>query len=143
MDKNNKRLEEGLKKYIDSWTAAGKEELKQLLQHTPAKSRYDQLMNVRGDKYDGNTGPHRAAWENDLATMKHMLEDLTADQKYDVLKIQDRSQGTSALHYAAWSGFSSTITYLLAGLSQQQKYDLLQLRKKDGGTPLHNAASQH
>ena len=97
-------------------------------------------MNVRGDKYSDNTGPHRAALYNDLETMKYMLEGFTADEKYDVLKIQD-SIGSSALHFAAGNGYSSIITYLLTDLSQQQKCNLLQLQDNDGNTPLHYAAS--
>ena len=133
-------MEKALKKYIDSESADGKEELRQLLQQTSSVDRYSLLMNVRGDKY-GNTGPHRAAWWNDLETMKYMLEGFTADEKYDVLNIQGYT-GISALHNAAAIGCSSIITYLLTDLSQQQKYNLLQLQKEDGDTPLHVAAYQ-
>ena len=96
-------------------------------------------MNVRGDEYSG-TGPQIAARENDLETMKCMLEGFTTDQKYDVLKIQTGND-FSALHYAAWSGYSSVITYLLTDLSQQQKYNLIQLQDRYGATLLHDAAS--
>ena len=135
-------MEKSLKKYIDTESVDGKEELRQLLQQTSSVDRYSLLMNVRGDKYSGITGPHIAALYNDLKTMKYMLEGFTTDEKYDVLKIQ-AGDGLSALHYAAVGGYSSIITYLLTDLSQQQKYDLLQLQKIDGNTPLHRAASQH
>ena len=134
------KLELVLKWYIDIIGADGKEELRQLLQHTSPVDRYSLLMNVRGDKY-GNTGPHIAAREDDLETMKCMLEGFTVDEKYDVLKIQARN-GLSALHLAASFGNSLIITNLLTDLSQQQKYNLLQLQKKDGDTPLHRAALQ-
>ena len=133
-------MEKALKKYIDSDSVVGKEELRQLLQHTSSVDRYSLLMNVRGDKYS-YTGPHIAARCNDLETMKYMLEGFTVDEKYDVLKIQ-AGAGNTALHYAAWQGHSSIITYLLTDLSQQQKYNLLQLQNDDGDTALHYAASQ-
>ena len=98
MSAYSKELEIALKKYIDN-RADGKEELRQLLQQTPSVDRYSLLMNVRGDKYSSNTGPQIAAGYNDLETMKCMLEGFTADEKYDVLKIQN-SYGISALHYA-------------------------------------------
>ena len=140
MSAYSKELKNVLKKYIDN-SADGKEELRQLLQQTSSVDRYSLLMNVRGDKHSGNTGPHIAAKYNDLETMKCMLEGFTTDQKYDVLKIQG-GYGSSALHCAAGEGYSSIITYLLTDLSQQQKYNLLQLQKEDGDTPLHRAASQ-
>ena len=132
-------MEKALKKYIDSESKDGKKELRQSLKQTSSVDRYSLLMNVRGDIWSGNTGPHIAALYNDLETMKCMLEGFTIDHKYNVLKIQG---GVSALHYAASSGFSSIITYLLTDLSQQQKYNLLQLQNKYGDTPLHRAASQ-
>ena len=133
------KLELVLKWYIDIIGADGKEELRQLLQQTSSIDRYSLLMNVRGDKYSNNTGPHRAAWYNDLETMKCMLEGFTSDKKYDVLKIQT-GNGCSTLHYAARRGYSSIITYLLTDLSQQQNYNLFQLQDKCGATPLHDAA---
>ena len=132
-------MEKALKKYIDSLSADGKEEVRPLLQQTSSIDRYSLLMNVRGDKFSGNTGPHIAANYNDLETMKYMLEGFTVDEKYDVLKIQG-GNGLSVLHCAAWRGYSSIITYLLTDLSQQQKYNLLKLQDKDGVTPLHYAA---
>ena len=141
MDTYSTELKKALKKYIDSLGSDGKEELRQLLQQTSSVDRYSLLMNVRGDKLNGNTGPHIAAGCNDLETIKYMLEGFTADEKCDVLKIQN-SDGTSALHYAAVNGRSSIIHYLLTDLSQQQKYNLLQLQDKDGETPLHRAASK-
>ena len=134
-------MEKALKRYIDSDHADGKEELRQLVQQTSSVDRYSLLMNVRGDKYSGNTGPHIAALYNDLETMKCMLKGFATDQKYNVLKIQVGG-GLSALHYATWNGYSSIITFLLTDLSQQQKYNLLQLQDIDGDTPLHRAASQ-
>ena len=134
-------MEKALKKYIDNASVDGKEELRQLLQQTSSVDRYSLLMNVRGDEYFNNTGPHIAALWNDLETMKCMLEGFTVDEKYNVLKIQ--GDAVSALHYAAWGGCSSIITYLLTDLSQQQKYNLLQLQDKDGNTPLHAAATKH
>ena len=80
-------MEKALKKYIDSESVDGKEELRQLLQQTSSADKYSLLMNVREDKYD-TTGPHVAAIYNDLETMECMLEGLTGDQKYNVLKIQ-------------------------------------------------------
>ena len=134
-------MERALKKYIDSGSADGKEEVRQLLQQTSSVDKYSLLMNVKGDKYSGITGPHIAAECNDLETMKYMLEGFTVDEKHDVLKIQT-SYDISALHYAAYKDNSSIITYLLTDLSQQQKYNLLQLQKEDGDTPLHVAAYQ-
>ena len=133
-------MEKALKKYIDSLSADGKKELRQLLQQTSSVDRYSLLMNVRGDKYS-YSGPHFAAWGNDLETMKCMLERFTSDQKYNVLKIQDYD-GRSALHFAAWYSCPSIITYLLTDLSQVPKYDLLRLQDYDRDTPLHCAASQ-
>ena len=118
-----------LKKYIDSLSADGKEEVRQLLQQTSSVDGYSLLMNVRGDKWSGNTGPHLAAGYNDLETIKYMLKGFTGDKKYDVLKIQIKNNCVSALHYAAGYCPSSTLTYLLSGLSQQQKYNLFQLQK--------------
>ena len=134
------KLDNALKKYIDNLSAASRGQLRQLLQQTSSVDRFRLLMNVRGDKYRGNTGLHIAAISYDLETMKYMLEGFTVDQRYDVVKIQ--GGGLSALHYAASKGFPSIITYLLTDLSQQQKYNLLQLQNKDGNTPLHDAASQ-
>ena len=134
-------MEKALKKYIDSMSADGKEEVRPLLQQTSSLHRFRLLMDVRGDEYSGNTGSHIAARENDLETMKCMLVDLTSDQRYAVLRIQAYG-GLSALHYAATNGFSSIITYLLTDFSQQQKYNLLQLQDDDGNTPLHRAASE-
>ena len=138
----SKDLEKALKKYIDSLSKYGKEELRQLLQQASSVDRYSLLMNVRGDKYSGTTGLHKAALYNDLETMKYMLEEFTVDEKYDVLKIQIKNNCVSALHYAAGYCPSSTLTYLLADLSQQQKYNLFQLQKIDRNTPLHVAASK-
>ena len=140
MARYSKSLANVLKNYIDSESADGKEELRQLLQQTSSVDRYSLLMNVRGDKYD-NAGPHIAAWEDDLETMKYMLEGFTVDEKYAVLKTQC-GDGISALHYAAANGYSLIIAYLLTDLSQQQKYDLLQLQTADGNTPLHRAATR-
>ena len=67
----SKDLEKALKKYIDS-RADSKEELRQSLQQTSSVDRHSLLMNVRGDKYSSNTGPHRAASKNDLETMKYV-----------------------------------------------------------------------
>ena len=134
-------MEKVLRKYIDSNCKNGKEELRKLLQQTSSIDRYSLLMNVRGNKYNGNTGPNTAANYNDFESTKDMLKGLTGDQKYDVLKIQS-GNGISALHHLAWGGYTSIITYLLTDLSQQGKYNLLQLQKIDGDTPLHDAASQ-
>ena len=134
-------MERVLRIYIDSKSKNGKEELRKLLQQTSSVDRYSLLMNVRGNKYNGNTGPNTAANYNDFESMKDMLKGLTGDQKYDVLKIQS-GNGISALHHLAWGGYTSIITYLLTDLSEQQKYNLLQLQKIDGDTPLHDAASQ-
>ena len=134
-------MEKALKKYIDSMSADGKEEVRQLLQQTSSLHRFRLLMDVRGDEYSGNTGPHLAARENDLETMKCMQEDLTSDQRYAVLRIQAYNC-LSALHYAATNGFSSIIGYLLTDFSEQQKFNLLQLQDDDGDTPLHKAASE-
>ena len=62
-------MEKALKKYIDSESADGKEELRQLLQQTSVADKYSLLMSVRGDKWMGNTGPEIAAKHNDLKTM--------------------------------------------------------------------------
>ena len=120
-------MEKALKKYIDSLGVVGKRELRQLLQQTSLVDRYSLLMNVRGYTYSGYTGPQVAARENDLETMKCMLEGFTVDKKYDALKIQGGG-GVSALHFAAANGYLSIITYLLTVLSQQQMYNLLQLK---------------
>ena len=136
----NTEMEKALKKYIDSMSVDGKEELRQLLQQTSSVDRYSLLMNVRGDKY-GNAGPHVAAGKNDLETMKCMLEGFTVDKKYDVLKIQGGHRA-SALQYATARGHLSIITYLLTDLSQRRKYNLIQLQDNDGDTVLHEAAFQ-
>ena len=130
-------MEKGLKKYIDSMSSDGREELRQLLQQTSSVDRYSLLMNVRGDKYRGNTGPHIAANYNDLEKMKYMFEGFTGDKKFDVLKIKVEKSDFSALHYAAWNNHSSIITYLLTDLSQQQKFKLLKLQKKKMETRLY------
>ena len=141
MDTYSVGIVSALKKYIDSEGADGKEELRQLLQQTSSVDRYILLMNVRGEKWWGNTGPQMAAWHNDLETMKFMLEGLTRKQKYRVLKIQAESIGRTTLHYAAGPGHSSIITYLLTDLPQEQKFNLLQLQDVDGDTPLCHAAT--
>ena len=139
MSAYSKELENALKNYIDN-RADGKVEVRQLLQQMSSVDRYSLLMNVRGN-WNSYAGPHIATIYNDLGTMKYMLQELTGDQKFDVLNIQS-SGGISALHFAAWHGYSSIITYLLTDLSQQQKFNLLQLQQKKGDTPLHDAASQ-
>ena len=48
-------MEKALKKYIDSDSLDGKEELRQLLQQTSSVDRYSLLMNVRGDEYSSIT----------------------------------------------------------------------------------------
>ena len=83
MSAHTKELEIVLKKYIDSDSVNGRKKLKQLLQQTSPVDRYSLLINVRGDKHSGNTGPHVAAGYNDLETMKYMLEGFTSDKKYD------------------------------------------------------------
>ena len=98
-------------------------------------------MNVRGDKYSTWTGLHEAALDNDLESIKYMLDGIPSDKKYDVLKIQ--SVGCTSLHWAAYRGHSSIITYLMTDLPKQQKYDILKMRDRCGDTALHDAASEN
>ena len=140
-------LEAVLRMYIDSW--------RELLKNKSVDTRYERLMNVRGSpgrntgrlfKFLGMaaerstlTGIHSAAIANDVETVRYMLDNFSAYQKYNVVKIQDSTKYT-ALHYAAGRGQTSIINYLLSNLSQEQKYDLLKIQNEDGDTPLHRAA---
>ena len=132
-------LETALRKYIDSYGEEGRDRLRELLKNTSVGNRYGLLINVRG-VFDTLTGLHCGAFANDVETTKYMLDNLSCDQKYDVVKIQENTKRT-ALHYAAVYGYTSIINYLLSDLSQQQKYDLLKIQDVYGNTALHRAAS--
>ena len=137
-------LEKAIKRYIDSDRsnrADRSNRLRELLQNKSVGSRYELLMNVRGDEYKW-TGVHRAAFADDLDSIRYMLDGFPTDKKYDVLKIQS-STGRTPLHTAAYSGSSSIITYLMTDLSQQQKYDILKIQDHDENTALHDAASKN
>ena len=69
-----------------------------------------------------------------------MLNNFSANQIYDVVKIQ-RNDKSTALHIAAFNNHSSIISYLLSHLSQQQNYDLLKIQNVNGDTALHIAAT--
>ena len=150
----NSDLEAELKEYIDGWRE-GRDRLRELLKNKSVDTRYELLMNVRGSSGINTgrlfkllgmpaerstlTGIHSAAIANDVETVRYMLDNFSAYQKYDVVKIQDSNKYT-ALHYAAERGYTSIINYLLSNLSQQQKYDLLKIQDGDGNTALHRAA---
>ena len=147
-------LETVLRRYIDNFGREGRDRLRKLLNNESVDARYELLMNVRGStgrsaaligliivalERGALAGIHAAAWADDVETVRYMLDNFSAYQKYDVVKIQDSNEYT-ALHYAAERGYTSIINYLLSNLSQQQKYDLLKTQDDDGDTPLHTAA---
>ena len=141
----NSELENAMKRYIDSDESNRAESgtcnrLRELLKNESVNSRYDLLMNVRGDKYSPWTGLHEAAVVNDLESIRYMLDGFPSDKKYDVLKIKN-NLGNTPLHSAAYRGYSSIITYLMTDLSQQQKYDIFKIQDEDGDTALHRASS--
>ena len=127
----NSELENAMKRYIDSDRSnrvEHRDRLRELLKNESVDTRYRLLMNVRGVEFNTSTGVHRAAYKNDLESIRYMLDGFPSDKKYDVLKIQ-RSDGSTPLHIAAFCGYSSIITYLMTDLSQQQKYDILKILK--------------
>ena len=132
-------LETVLRKYIDSW-GEGRDRLRELSKNASADNRYSLLMNVKG-VFSAFTGVHRGAFANDLETIKYMLDNLSCNQKYDVMQIQPRGKYT-ALHIAAAYCCTSIINYLLSNLSQQQKYNLLKIQDMHGYTALHRSASR-
>ena len=130
-----------LKKYIDS--RGGEEDrdkLRELFKIGSVDQRYELLINVRGGVDGTWTGVYRGACGNDLESIKYMLDHFSANQIYDVVKIQGMAKWT-ALHTAAINGYTSIINYLLSELSQQQKYDLLKIQSQNGYTALYIAAS--
>ena len=137
-----RELENGMRRYIDSAKpdrAECRARLRKLLTNESVDNRYDVLMNVRGVKYSTWTGVHAAALDDDLESIRYMLDGFPSDKKYDVLKIQ-KSDGRTPLHIAACYGYSSIIAYLITDLSQQQKYDILKIQDQRGDTALHEAA---
>ena len=139
-----------LRRYIDSSGDQGRDRLRELLKNESVDTRYELLMNVRhtGGLYQFPfmplerstwTGINSAAIANDGETVRYMLDNFSAYQKYNVVKIQDSNKYT-ALHYATDRGHTSIINYLLSDLSQQQKYELLKILDQDGDTALHLAA---
>ena len=135
-------LENAMKRYIDTPgenRGQGRDKLVALLRTESVDTKYDLLMNVRGNS-SGLTGIHEAARANDLGIIKNMLDGFPPNKKYDVLKIQSCNDRTP-LHFAAYWGHCSIITYLMTNLSQQQKYDIHMMRDRHGDTPLHLAAT--
>ena len=132
-------LEIEMKEYIDSRRDG--HQLRELLNNESADNRYCLLINVRR-KFSAWTGAYRAAYNNDLESIRYMLDGFPSNKKYDVLKIQS-SNGSTPLHTAAYYGYSSIITYLMTDLSQQQMYDLLKIQDNAGDTALHHAASNN
>ena len=140
-----RELENGMRRYIDSAKpdrAECRARLRKLLTNESVDNRYDVLMNVRGVKYSTWTGVHAAALDDDLESIRYMLDGFPSDKKYNVLKIQN-VDGRTPLHWAAYRGHSSIITYLLTDLPKQQKYNILKIQDRCGDTALHCAASEN
>ena len=132
--------ESALKRYIDSWGKIGRDRLRHLLKNESSGTRHNLLVNEKGitGVFSTWTGVHIGALINDLETVKCMLDGFSINQKYDVVKMQQRNKWT-ALHIAAANGHASIIKYLLSNLPLQQKYDLLKIQNEDGNTALHRA----
>ena len=135
----SRELETVLRKYIDSWKGKGRDRLRELLKNESVDARRELLMNVKEGVFGTWTGLHGVTYADDLETIKYMFNNFSANQKCDVVKIQDYAKYT-ALHTAAELGHTSIMNYLLSNLSQQQKYDLLKIQTRFGDTPLHIAA---
>ena len=132
-------LENVMKRYIDG--GKGRDRLRELLKNESVDSRYELLMNVKGVEYE-LTGLYEAARNNDLESIRYMLDGFPPEKEYNALKIQT-SIGRTPLHWAAYRGHSSIITYLLTDLPKQQKYNILKIQDRCGDTALHCAASEN
>ena len=104
-----------LKKYIDSRGRDDRDTLRVWLKNEPVGTRYELLMNVRGETFSAATGLHSAAIADDLDTVRCLLDKFLANQKYNVVKLQT-SRRSAALHLAADRGYTLIINYLLKDL---------------------------
>ena len=132
-------LETALRSYIDRLGNEDRDRLRELLKNESVDAKRELLMNVKGGVFSTWTGLHCVTYVDDLETIKYMLNDLSANQIYNVVKIQDYVKCT-ALHTAAELGRTSIINYLLSNLSDQQKHNLLKIQDRRGDTALHVAA---
>ena len=104
-----------LKKYIDSRGREGGDKLRDLLKNEPVGTRYELLIKERRETFSAATGLHSAAIADDLDTARCLLDKYSANQKYDVVKLQTSGRST-ALHLAADRDCATIINYLLKDL---------------------------
>ncbi|XP_067932360.1 uncharacterized protein [Watersipora subatra] len=84
---------------------------------------------------------HFTAWKGKASSMKTVMDLLTDAQKFELLKVKNKS-GNTPLHLAAWCGCVETIKCMLGSVVEQHKLVLLNIRREDGITPLRMASQR-
>ncbi|KAF6022210.1 hypothetical protein EB796_019488 [Bugula neritina] len=105
-------------------------ELKKCLPFISLDKRYNLLVE--------NKTIHLAAVKGYVDTIRHLLDDISVEQKVELLKLQN-SYGNTAIHRAAFRGHTDTIKCLLDGVSVDQKVELVKILNRYGDTAIHRA----
>lgn len=108
-----------------------------LLKETEPELKLKILGSTKG-RFVG-TFAQRAAYYKHCRILPCILNSVTKEDRFELLKIQDQD-GRTGLHKAAWKGFTKPMMQMLELMDEVQRFILLQIATHNGWTPLFWAA---
>ena len=130
------KLEKSLKEYVESPHTKLDTTCLSVLE----EDAYHLLTTIRRRNNRGHTAVYLAAVRDHQEALTSILDSVTDEHKYDLLKIQT-VDGTTPLHDATFHGLTDIVKHIFKSLKpKRMRYQLLKIKAMYGYTPLHYAA---
>lgn len=139
LEKKKETVRALLEKIFYYW-GSRRDLLKQIVVCFEGEFDPDEKFELLKVSFEGRTALYWAVYESNQDAVRLLLESLSIDQKYTVLKINDIDNGTTVFHWIMLKGNCKIAKLLLAGLSIEQKFAILRIEK--GWTALHLSAAK-